>query len=440
MHSHLRLISDWWRARYGGSILLLLVLALTAACGEVREVLPPAISERIPERATPTVPPPTLTPEPPTATPEPTAPPAPTVTPTPALPPMTVYADANDVITIRAPTAWDLEAESSPLGVNLALSDPRDESILFLQVSPTDHEDEQALEVFISTFLGDQEEGQRETLEDGTVRLSGRGTAGRGRFEARIRQHGLLLSALIVAADDAAWERNERVFAEAFDSFRLFPENAWLLFRAREPLPPFDPAALEIVSATPYYSDPRTLWVLGEVENTGFRSAESLAVTVELLGSDESIVAAREGYAELEVLLSGERAPFAVLFDNAPAASEWATMTATVYGSPATFYLRRMHRGLVLAQVGPAEPSGTAAHRVTGLVGNEGESPAEFVRVVGALYDDMGLVVAVSSTYADAQVLDPAQSAPFDLQFLSAAVEPEVVFVSRIWVTGAQDP
>ncbi len=414
---------------------LLFLLLLTGCAQGPTLPIPPTATARAVGQVTPSA---TGTggsqsrPDTPTATPSSTMTPSPTLTPTPTLPEMQVYTGDDEVLRIRLPAAWKAEAEQDATRLDVTFSSPDGRSLFLITIAPAATR-EAAIERFIESFFGNQPPDTREPLPDGTERLTGLTSNGR-RFEMRIRYQVGLLTGLIAAAESEAWEENSRIWEEAFASFHLFPSNAARLLTLPQ-TPTFDSGALAIRSLNHYYTDSGVLWVVGELANEGEIDAEGVRVAVTLLTADGSEVAMREGYLDQELLLAGEEAPFLLLIENPPAEGSWVALDSEIQGDLATLALARAHKGLIVESVAGAPPT-PDGYRLTGEVKNEGDSPASFVRVSGALYNAAGELIATTSIYAPSDSLAPGAAAPFDLKFNDFAGDIADVTNHRVWVTG----
>ena len=121
---------------------------------------------------------------------------------------------------------------------------------------------------------------------------------------------------------------------------------------------------------------------------------------------------------ELDVVLKGKRAPFAVAFEDPP--EQIATyQSAPVRGQPitrlGTYYLDLEivdHQG---------EARGHASYSVSGRVRNVGDLPARDVRIVVIGYDEEGLVAAVRKVAPAQDQLLPGRISDFEINLLSTA-------------------
>ena len=160
------------------------------------------------------------------------------------------------------------------------------------------------------------------------------------------------------------------------------------------------------------------LWCLGEIENTAGVALQQVVVAVSLFDASGKLLVFSTGTTELDVVPSGERAPFAILFDQPPATFAHY-QTVPLRALPATrlgtFYLDLE----ILGAAGEAR--GRASYSVSGRVRNAGDRAARNVRVVITAYDEAGKVVAVRKVAPASDQLAPGRSSSFDINLLSTA-------------------
>lgn len=158
------------------------------------------------------------------------------------------------------------------------------------------------------------------------------------------------------------------------------------------------------------------LWCLGEIRNTNDLDLEQAAVTITLLDDQQKPLAQVQGFAAVDLIPPGGRAPFAARFAEPPATF------ASYQVSPATGvrgYLGSYYRDLVVDKV-TGEGERYAAYNVRGLVTNIGPEDAVDVQVTVTLYDSLGRVIGVRRAPPEHNVIPRGGQTSFNLQITPA--------------------
>lgn len=144
------------------------------------------------------------------------------------------------------------------------------------------------------------------------------------------------------------------------------------------------------------------LHVLGLVTNTSAVAVRSPEVHVILTDAAGTDLHADHGYATIDILQPGQTSPIDILIRDAPAhegmRTEVTVREATWQPTPAG--------GLVVAPLPPTEDGRT--WRFSGEVRNEGEGPAQFVKVRITGWDGEDKLVGIVETYAAGKEALPA--------------------------------
>lgn len=159
-----------------------------------------------------------------------------------------------------------------------------------------------------------------------------------------------------------------------------------------------DNSALHLPSPTPVafpieglscYKDPLgSLWCLGEVVNSTESSIENVQVRVTLHSAEGEELAGDSVFAALDLVLSGQRAPFGVLFTKPPEGFERfgaAPIRAEASTEPANRYAMLDLTGIEASLAG-------SLFQVSGSVTNPGQGVVTSVTVVVTTYDGEGRV------------------------------------------------
>jgi murein DD-endopeptidase MepM/ murein hydrolase activator NlpD len=132
------------------------------------------------------------------------------------------------------------------------------------------------------------------------------------------------------------------------------------------------------------------LTVLGEAVNSSGTALEQVRIGVTLLDDAGAEIGSADGLVALDLVDSGERAPFAILFGELP--GEFARYQLyPLRAVPA--YVGSYYRDLEVADL-HFDGERYAAYTVTGRVKNSGPEEAVQVQVVLTAYDPLGRVVA----------------------------------------------
>lgn len=150
-------------------------------------------------------------------------------------------------------------------------------------------------------------------------------------------------------------------------------------------------------------------YVVGWTYNDSPYSIDKTKVTAVMLDASGKEVASASGMSD-DLIPAGAREPTEIIVLNAP---EFASMTFEVSPRKAT-YIPTSVEGLRL-EVGPVTSTFGTSLEVKGKVFHEGTVPARFVRIRALGFDAQDKLVGLFYTYADAERLEPATSARFNL-------------------------
>jgi LysM repeat protein len=155
-----------------------------------------------------------------------------------------------------------------------------------------------------------------------------------------------------------------------------------------------------------------TLWCLGEVNNPGSVSLAEVVIEASLLDGAGVVLARGVAYTQLDVIQSGQSAPFAILFDSPPGSFAQYQVTA-VSGVPISDQAR-YYFDLETFDV-HGSPEGLATYRLKGQLRNWGDSDAELIRLVAVAYDADNRVLAQRQAELAVTVRKAGATTPFDL-------------------------
>lgn len=410
-----------------GSILLLVLLA---GC-RMNTTSPPATAVPSPPIAVATVP--VQAPVPPTVT---SAPPSPTPLPPTSTPDLSLlseqYEHPQSLFRLHYPAGWSVEDLSKEDEVLVSFRAPSQAApAIFVVnfVNPggrlTDAQVPVLVESYLDNFFQDQADLvtlERDPLPDGTVRVVARGQGDSPddqlHLEFRFAQRAPLFQALILISSEAGWPEVQPLLSSMANSVQVDPARAGLVPTASAAREETAAEGLALINSNHFTASTGSLYVVGEVENTSEQTYQEVEVTVHLLDASGTELSRESWGTKTSLLRPGETSPVLVIFDNPPPG--WSEMRTEVTAKPADFYLTYVYTDFTISQDAGGVPT-FGDYRITGTVANTGESTAQFVEVIGTLYDEAGTVLGVESTFLKEEVLEPGQTAPFDLVFFGKA-------------------
>ncbi|MCW4016042.1 MAG: FxLYD domain-containing protein [Candidatus Bathyarchaeota archaeon] len=171
---------------------------------------------------------------------------------------------------------------------------------------------------------------------------------------------------------------------------------------------------VQIVSHSSFYNSLDTLYVVGELENTGDVATEFTKVTATFYGSDNQVIDTSIGYSTLDVLLPGRKSPFAVMLLQDDGAMDVYNYTLSVSWQE---YDEDKPIGLEILSSEESVDVLDCLH-ITGEIKNTADSNANSVMVCATFYDSTGTVVGRSWEYADPSDMAPNQTGTFDVQLI----------------------
>ena len=192
------------------------------------------------------------------------------------------------------------------------------------------------------------------------------------------------------------------------------------------------PVALEIQGLAFHWTPVGSLWCLGEVLNLSGQPAEEVQVRISLHDGEGTFLASEAAYTQLDIVASGARAPFAILF-SAPPSSFAQYQTQLVSGVPSTHLGPRYPHLAIKEEWGGWLDENT--YQVQGEVHNTGEADAERVAVVVTLYDETGHVVGARTVAIPPEVFLAGAIAPFEVTIIPVgAVDRHDIAVQGWWI------
>lgn len=186
-----------------------------------------------------------------------------------------------------------------------------------------------------------------------------------------------------------------------------------------QPTPSFtpetQPALLAEAVDIAYYGDD-SLYFIGLIKNTGNVDLEFVEIHITLRDSNGTLVASESSYSDLDVIPVGQISPFKVIFFDNPGA--WQNYEINIEGDEAGF-LNPYTSFEVISSQGSVPSFG--AFEIVGEIRNTGDSDAEFVEIIAALYDADNHVIGVDFTFSEFDKVTAGGSSPFELLLFNKA-------------------
>ncbi|EDM81687.1 hypothetical protein PPSIR1_22259 [Plesiocystis pacifica SIR-1] len=162
----------------------------------------------------------------------------------------------------------------------------------------------------------------------------------------------------------------------------------------------------------------KTFWALGFVENTSGVFLENPKVTAVLVDEGGAELGTFQGYAMIDELAPGVRAPVSILVNDPP---KYADIRYEFNPEQAD-YLSDPVDGLRVEALQPRRKR--YGWKVEGKVLSEASKPAQFVKVVVSALDADGQLVGATSTYIDEDKLEPGGEARWSTTSMDTARKP----------------
>lgn len=190
---------------------------------------------------------------------------------------------------------------------------------------------------------------------------------------------------------------------------------------------------LLVQNGSMYQAKTGALFVVGEVLNTSTQAYEDVLVTISLLDRNANQLADERWRIQRQLLPVGERSPFVAIFNPLPEGA--ATFSGSAEALPADFYSGHLTTAFETTVTANLTDSPLATYTLSGQVSNTGEA-ARQIKLIAALYDAQGRVIAVTSSTLQADILPSGEQLPFWLHFYNKA-ETEITG-HEIWVEGVR--
>ena len=162
------------------------------------------------------------------------------------------------------------------------------------------------------------------------------------------------------------------------------------------------------------FYDSNTLYVVGEVKNTGDVAIQNTNVKVIFYNSSDQKITSIEGYTDLNVIFPGRKSFFNIrLLEsegslNVKSYTIWFNWTDSAAGKPL---------GLVILSSSDSVDSHGHKH-VTGQIQNQGTVNSINTEVSATFYNSSGTVIGTSWVFSNPSTLSPNQIGDFDIELI----------------------
>jgi LysM repeat protein len=221
-------------------------------------------------------------------------------------------------------------------------------------------------------------------------------------------QYGVTVDALQVAngiTDPAALQINQELIIPVGQESEAQDPNALL--------PSPTPADISVEGLGCYDEPVGSLWCLGEIVNSTTTSIENARLRVALHDDAGNELANAEVQVALDIILSGQRAPFGILFRSPP--EGYSRFSAVPIRAESSSEPAQRYAELGLEDV-DAEPVGLL-FQVSGRVTNPGQQVVTSVILVVTTYDAAGQVTSFRRSQVTGELL-PGGAADFGVTLM----------------------
>ncbi len=178
------------------------------------------------------------------------------------------------------------------------------------------------------------------------------------------------------------------------------------------------PLPLNVVSINFQPTRQGTLWCLGAVRNPGSIPLTEVVIEAALFDANGVLLAREAAYTQLDVVLPGKSAPFALLFKTPP--QSFAQYQVVPVSGVPLLGDTRYYFDLETFDL-HGSPQGLATYRVTGQLRNTGPSDAEAIRLVAVAYNKNNQVLAQRQADLEVKLLRAGAVTPFGLDLTISA-------------------
>ena len=353
------------------------------------------------------------------------------------------FTSPGGVLSFRYPAGWTVSDRSDTAEILVTAQSPATAPLSGLFVVNILNVDGQlrmedlavVAENYLTTLFGDELDGSppsyREEGEFLIATVIQNSTGPARQWELRFASRAPYYLVLALIAPQSQWDQS----APTLDTMA---RSVVLTAAGGTPLPTATTGSgrltegLALENAMLYTASTGSLYLVGDVSNSGTQPYEGVRADVELLDSTGAVVAHQTWNIERKILPVGEKSPLVAIFTPAPANA--VDYRVTLSALPATFYVDTITSQFEVRGVVGSEPA-FAAYALRGQVVNLGPA-AEEITVYAAIYDEDGNVLGVGNAVLETPALQTTEQTEFLLTVYSKA-EGEVANYA-FWVEGTK--
>ena len=353
-----------------------------------------------------------------------------------------VYMAPHGVLSFRYPPSWvitDQSNESEILVKAETLPGAAAESTFVVNLlNATEELSVDGFAALADTYLRHLLEGEFDTMQISYRRTNDSliATAIRAspnphpvQFELRFSARGAFYQVLTLIATPNQWQQAfpilddmARSVAVNKDMAAFIPTPSAAVSRQNE--------GLALQNASLYTAKTGALFIVGEVLNHSEATYEDVQVSVTLLDENQVELIRQPWAIERKVLPSNRRSPFVAVINQPP--DGWQTFELAADALPADFYAKRISNEFEVSDLKTFDGS-SASYGLMGTLKNIGQD-ARSVKIIGAIYNEEGNVLAVSRTTLGPHTIRSGEEVPVELLFYTKAEGQPANY--EIWAEG----
>jgi hypothetical protein len=175
---------------------------------------------------------------------------------------------------------------------------------------------------------------------------------------------------------------------------------------------------LTVIGQSTYTDSEGRFNIIGEVQNSGFKTLKFPRVTGTVHDPSNRIVATSSAYTSLQELGPQQKSNFHIVFSNQAPIDESTTYALAVSSSQSPAPPKSP---TLLVNYGNVRVDSPDSFTFIGEVTNQGNRPANLVKVSASFYDVNNQLVDVENVYIQTPTLQPGESAPFEIPVVKSS-------------------
>jgi hypothetical protein len=186
-------------------------------------------------------------------------------------------------------------------------------------------------------------------------------------------------------------------------------------------------ASATVQNDTMWISSTGSLWIYGEVKNTGDVWLKYVKVTATLRDASNGIVDVVYGYTDLGYVAPDSLAGLSILEMDTAKSARVTSYNLIIEWTEAAPIANK----LVITSVSDSKNS-YGWFEIMGEVQNQGDTASKYTKICGIFYDDTGKVIYVYHTYTSPDQIPPSMKYPFKLSVMNEETSNRIVHYSLI--------